>query len=166
MMVFNSILVYGAVLSILASVYLMGVIWYNPRLFLQDYPEAIQQDVPPKSDAEKRWSLILGIPFLLLLAVVPIISTFSLKEGLGEQVTFLQLFVNAFGVAFTFNLVDLIILDWLLFCTITPQFMVLPGTEGHPAYKDYGFHFRASLVGTLISLVAGLVIAGIVWYIG
>ena len=32
----------------------------------------------------------------------------------------LTLFANAFGVSFAFNLVDWLLLDWLLFCLITP----------------------------------------------
>jgi len=152
----------GALLSALASIYLLGVFLIKPRLFLQDYPRAIQEQVPPKTERERRQSLIVGIPFLILLAAVPIISTLTLKRQGGEELTFLHLSLNAFGVVFIFNLVDLLVLDWLFFCTITPRFMVIPGTEGDPAYKDYRFHFRAFLVGTLLSLVAGLIIGGIV----
>lgn len=151
----------GGILSLIASIYLMGVLRFNPRLFLQDYPEAIQSRVPPKTEAETRQSLIIGIPFLILLAAVPFLSTLALKRS-GEVILFLQLFLNAFGVAFIFNLVDLLILDWVLFCYFTPSFVVIPGTEGMAAYKDYGYHFRASLIGTVLSIIAGLVIAGIV----
>jgi hypothetical protein len=38
---------------------------------------------------------------------------------------------------------------------------VLPETEGHPGYKNYRFHFIGFLKGTLIVLVASLVIAGL-----
>jgi hypothetical protein len=57
------------------------------------------------------------------------------------------------------------LLDWLIFCTITPKFAVIPGTEGSEAYKDYGYHFRASITGTILSVVGGLVIAGIVTFV-
>ncbi|MCJ7739553.1 MAG: nitroreductase, partial [Anaerolineae bacterium] len=83
----------------------------------------------------------------------------------GGDISFLLLFLNAFGVAFTFNLVDLLLLDWLMFCTITPRFVVIPGTEGMEAYKDYSYHFKASMIGTILSVVAGLVIAGIVSFL-
>jgi len=53
-------------------------------------------------------------------------------------------------------------LDWLLFCTITPGFVVIPGSEGMEEYKDYWFHFRGFLKGTIFSIAAGLVIAAIV----
>jgi len=161
----SKILLDGALLSILASISIIGILRFNPRLFLQDYPEEIQAGVPPKTDLEKRQSLITGIPFLLILLAVPLISTLILKRQSGETISFILLFLNAFGVAFTFNLVDLLLLDWLLFCFVTPSFLVIPGTEGMQAYKDYGFHFRAFLMGTVLSIAAGLVIAGIVSFL-
>ncbi len=68
-------------------------------------------------------------------------------------------------MAITFNLVDLLLIDWLLICTITPKFAVIPGTEGMAGYKDYVFHLRGFLIGILISVVTGLLIAGIVFFI-
>ena len=161
----SKILVDGAILSIVTSLFLMVVLHFNPRLFLQDYPEAIKNQVPPKTALEERQSLLIGVPFLLLLAIIPFLSTLTLKRSSLEALSFLQLFVHAFGVIFIFNLVDLVILDWLMFCTITPKFMVIPGTEGMRAYKDYFFHFKASLTGTGISILSGLVIAGIVHFL-
>jgi hypothetical protein len=155
----------GAILSLIASILLIAILRFNPRLFLQDYPEEIQNQVPPKTEKEKRQSLIVGIPFLIVVVAVPFISTLILKRQGGEGVSFLHLFLNAFGIVFIFNLVDLLLLDWLMFCTITPNFVVIPGTEGMPAYKDYGYHFRASITGTILSIVAGLVIAGIVTFL-
>lgn len=60
---------------------------------------------------------------------------------------------------------DLLIPDWLIFVAIQPKFIILPGTEGAKGYRDYGFHFRAFLKGSLGALIASLIIAGIVWLI-
>ena len=161
----SKILLDGALLSILASLSIFSILRFNPRLFLQDYPDEIQAMVPPKTDLEKRQSLISGIPFLLILLAVPFFSTLVLKRQSGEMISFFSLFFNAFGVAFLFNLVDLLVLDWLMFCFITPSFLVIPGTEGMQEYKDYGYHFRAFLIGTVLSIAAGLVIAGVVAFL-
>jgi hypothetical protein len=158
----GKILLDGAILSILASLLLIGALRFNPRLFLQDYPQSIQSLVPEKTSKEKRQSLIVGVPFLLLLVVIPFLSTLRLMRQSGGEATFVQLFLHAFGVVFIFNLVDLILLDWLVFCTITPRFVMIPGIEGSQAYKDYLFHFKASIAGAVLSIVAGLIIAGIV----
>lgn len=156
------ILIDGAILSGLASLILLGTLWLNPRIFLQDYPDDVKAQAPPKTPQEKRLSLLLGIPFLLLLAAVPLISTLALKaEGVSG---FAELFLNAFGVALVFNLVDWLILDWLLFCTLTPSFLVIPGTEGMAGYKDYGYHFRGFLTGCLFSAAAGIIIAAIAYW--
>ncbi len=158
---FTKIIIDGSLLSVLASITILGILRFNPRLFLQDYPDEIQERVHPKTDQEKRLSLMVGIPFLILLLLVPFLSTLSLAKQVGED-KFYSLFINAFGVTFLFNLVDLLVLDWLIFCLITPDFLVIPGTKGMQAYKDYRFHFRAFLIGTALSIVAGLGIAGIV----
>jgi hypothetical protein len=161
----TKILIDGAILSILASLSLLLIIRINPRLMLQDYPKDIQASVPPKTPEEDRLSRLLGIPFIALLLAIPLVSTFSLDAQNGGDASFTALFANAFGVAFIFNLVDWLILDWLLFCTITPKFLVIPGSEGHPGYKNYYFHFRGFLIGTVFSALAGLVFAGIVYLV-
>ena len=155
----------GLLLSIISSFIIIISLFINPRTFLQDYPKDIQAKVPPKTPSEKRLSLLLGIPFLLALLFVPLISTLLLKQQNGETSTFIALFLNAFGIVFIFNLVDWLLLDWLMFCTITPKFLIIPGTEGMPGYKEYGFHFRGFLIGTVLSLVFALIIASIFYFI-
>ncbi len=155
----------GAILSVLASLFVLIGLRINLRLFLQDYPKDIQKVVPPKTPSEQRISLMISIPFLILLLAVPSVSSWDLKQLDPRRITFLALFLNAFGIAFIFNLVDLLLLDWLLVCTITPKFVVIPGTEGMAAYKDYAFHFRGFLIGVFVSAVAGLIIAAVVSFI-
>lgn len=156
----TKILTDGAVLSLLASLWLIVAWRVNPHIFLHDYPVEIQEKVPKKTKTEKRLTYVFGIPFMLLLLLGPFFSALSLKAQ-GE-VQFWALWLNAAGVVFVFNVVDWLILDWFMFCTITPRFVVIPGSEGMAAYKDYGFHFRGFLHGTVYSILGGLFIAGIV----
>lgn len=58
----------------------------------------------------------------------------------------------------TFNVFDLIVLDWLIVVAWRPALVVLPGTEGMPDYRDLGFHLRAFTKGIIICL-AGAAIA-------
>ena len=161
MNVFRTILD-GLILSAIATVFILITMRLKPRIWLQDYPDDIQALVPPKTEEEKRLSLVLGIPFLILLFAVPFISTLALESLYQGDVSFFLLAANAFGVAFVFNVIDWLVLDWLMFCTITPQLVVIPGTEGAAGYKDYWFHFRGFLIGTVFSAVVGLVIGAIV----
>jgi hypothetical protein len=150
----------GAILSVVASLWLILALKVNPRIFLHDYPAKIQQKVPKKTRAERNLSYVFGVPFMLWLLVVPFFSTLSLKEQ-GEAV-FGALWLNAAGVAWVFNIVDWLILDWFMFCTLTPRFVIIPGSEGMEEYKDYGFHFFGFLHGTVYSVIGGLVIAVII----
>jgi len=161
----TELIVDGAVLSILASLFIIITLRLNPRIWLQDYPKDVQAKVPPKTPQEKRLSLLLGIPFLLLLITIPFVSSLTLKYQTQGPISFWALFINSFGVVFIFNLVDWLILDWLMFCAITPRFVVIPGTEGMTGYKDYFFHFRGFLIGSVFSAVAGLIIATIVLFL-
>ncbi len=155
----------GIILSFLASLSIVVSLRLNPRIWLQDFPKDIQNEVPPKSQNEKRLSLVFGIPLLIVLFAVPFVSTLTLKHQSDGIISFFLLFMNASGVAFIFNLVDWLLLDWLMFCTITPRFVVIPGTEGMAGYKNYCFHFRGFVVRTVLSVVAGLVIAVIVSFL-
>jgi hypothetical protein len=110
-----------------------------------------------KTDAERRLSIALGIPFLVLLAAIPFASTLALKTQHQPEISLAQLAIHAFEVGFT------LVLDWLLFCTITPALVVIPGSEGAEGYKEYAFHFRGFLIGTALSAVAGVVIGVLTW---
>jgi hypothetical protein len=157
---FARILKDGAILSSFASVWLILALRVNPRIFLHDYPVKIQEKVPKKTEAERQLSYVFGIPFMLLLLLGPFFSTLSLRKQ--SHIQFLALWLNAAGVVIIFNIVDWLILDWLLFCTITPHFVVIPGSEGMEEYKDYRFHFHGFLHGLAYSILGGMVIAGIV----
>lgn len=157
----TKILIDGGILSLLASIWLMLTLRFNARIFLHDYPPAIQEKVLPKTVAEKRLTYVFGIPFMLLLIAGSFFSTVTLKAH--EDVQFWALWLNAAGIMFVFNVVDWLVLDWLIFCTIIPNFVVIPGSEGMAAYKDYGFHFRGFLHGIVFSAIGGLIIATIIF---
>jgi len=155
------ILVDGLSLSAAAIVLILASIKFNPRLWLQDLPKDIRDAVPPKTAAEKRWSLIWAVPFLAVLVGVPLLSCLTLRRQAGGAETFGLLWLDAFGVAMMFNLFDLVLVDWLIVCTLTPRFIVIPGTAGLPGYKDFGHHARGFVVGTFVSAATALVCAAI-----
>jgi hypothetical protein len=158
----STILLYGILqfLVIAAMLFVMGR--SNPRLMLQDYPKDIQAAVPPKTPEEKRTTLYWAIPIWLALLAFPALAALMSKAA---HRSFFEVFLSAFGVFFLSNVLDWLVVDWLIFCTITPKFVVLPGTEGMAGYKNYAMHFRGFLIGTAISVVVGLITAGIVVFV-
>ena len=98
---------------------------------------------------------------MIFVIGVPLISSWTLKRHDPEHATFVAFFLNAFGVVFTFNVFDLL-LDFVL-VWVSPNFVVIPGTEGIAGHKDYSYHFRGFLAGTVGSAVIGLLIAAVVF---
>ena len=157
-MFWSRMLIDGLLMSTAATALIFASLRANPRIWLNDFPPDLRRAVPPKSEAEKRQSLRWGLPFLAVLLGGPMLSALALERAVSGT-TFLQVFAHAFGVAFTFNLVDLLLIDWLVLCTYTPRAFVIPGTEGMAGYKDYAHHFRGFLIGTVFSAVLALVAA-------
>jgi len=158
---FQTGILYGLVFSLLFSALLLVMIKINPEMMLNDYPPDIKARYGPASEKTKQQRKPLVILFFLIVIDVPLLSIVRLDQMIAGSPSFLEIFVNIFTLFLVFNIVDLLILDWLIFCAITPRFIVLPGTEGMAGYKDYGFHFRGFLIGCVICLVSGVVFAGI-----
>ena len=59
----------------------------------------------------------------------------------------------------TFNVFDLVVLDYLVFIKVRPSFVVLPGTEGMEAYDDLSFHLAAFRKGLGLGAVPSLIVA-------
>ena len=153
-------LIYGLILSAVFTVVLLGAVFVNVEIMLNDYPPDVKKaygaEKNPKTRGQKR------IFSLLFLAVLFGVLCYSMVDlGRTTDLNFSILFVLVFVEVFTFNLWDLLVIDWLIFNTIQPKFIFLPGTEGMPAYKDYVFHFRGFLTGIAFSLVSALVLSGI-----
>ncbi len=159
MKTFSTILIYGLLASLVLSVIILIMELINPRLMLRSYPKDVKAAVPPATEREKRQTLLWAIPFWLALLGFPTAAALAVK---ASNQGFLLIFLSAFGVMFLPNVVDWLILDWLIFCTITPKFAILPGTEGLAGYKNYAMHFRGFLIGTALSGIVSLIIAGIV----
>src|SRR5690242_7775295 len=113
----STILIYGIPASLLLCAIIFAMSWVNPRLMLRSYPKDVKAAVPPQTSAEKRQTLYWGIPFWLGLLGFPLAAALSVKASHGSL---FEIFLSAAGVIFLFHLVDWLILDWLIVCTITP----------------------------------------------
>lgn len=151
---------YGAVLSAVLSVLLLGVLWMNPEILLNDYPPDIQEKYGPMSDRSKRQRLPVALLIGSVGLGIVILSFSEVRADGGGRISFLTAFVHLFVMLSVFNVVDLLVLDWPL-VAIRPGFMVLPGTEGSAGYEDYWFHFRGFLIGNVLILVASGLMAGV-----
>lgn len=154
------ILIDGAILSLISGVIILGSLYYNPRLWLNDYPKPIQAKVPPATKREKRLQRIVVIPFLLALIGVPLYSTVLLKQQFGGEISFLSAYLNAFFIANIFNLFDAVVIDLLILTFMKPKFAVIPGAEGMEyLYRDWNIHLVNYVKGVVFCAVFSLPIA-------
>jgi hypothetical protein len=154
--------VYGLVLSVLFTSVLLGAVFANVEIMLNDYPPDVKlaygTEKNPRTRGQRR---IFSLLFLAVLFGVIAYSVVDAVRSSSAPLTFLPIFTLIFTEVFTFNLWDLLIIDWLVFNTLQPKFIFLPGTEGMAGYKDYLFHFKGFLTGIVFSLVSALVLTGI-----
>lgn len=168
MLDFPKILWDGLIFSVVGSLYLVGMLLIDNRMFLNkgDYPDDVLAAVPPRTPEETRKAGILGAPWGLWIAAFPVYSAFQFVRQADGAVPYWLIGVHIFLVLMSFWLVDLVVLDGIMFCWITPRFVVIPGTEGFPGYKDYGMHLRGHFFkGIPYLLVTSLALAGLVWLI-
>ena len=160
-MLLSSVLIYGLGLCLVLTIIMLISGALAPDMWVGDYPPDIREKYGPMSVRAARLRPWIASLFFLVVLAIPILGLFALRAKLGS-VTFL--FAFAFGAAalLVFNVFDLLVLDWLFFCTIQPRVMVLPGTEGMPGYRDYRFHFIGFLKGLGFCVAVGLVVA-VVW---
>ncbi len=156
---FEQMMYVGVIMSIVLSVMILGSLYYNPRLSLTEYPKDIQKVVFPKSIHEKKQTIYFNIAYNSILFGTPFVSTYILHKH--EKLLYIDAYFHNFGILMIFNAVDLFILDWLIFCWITPRFVVIPSTEGMKGYKDYKFHLRGAIVGTKFLAIVSLFLAGL-----
>ena len=155
----NSALVNGVWLSLALVVTMVLSARLAADMWVGDYPPDIREKYGPMSARAARLRPFVAVVFFLIVLAVPLLGLAALRSG-GMQVTFLPALVFGAIALLVFNVFDLLILDWLLFCTIQPRMMVLPGTEGMAGYRDYRFHFIGFLKGLGFCAVVGLVVAG------
>ena len=140
------------------SALIFGTMRLNPEIWVHDYPPDIQEKYGPISEQAKRQGRIVAVPFLLVLFGGIVWSNLKLKRRNGGKLSLAAAYANAFGLIFSGWFFDLTILDWLIFVRMTPDFVVLPGTEGMAGYDDYIFHLREHMHA--LPMLAGL--AGVI----
>jgi hypothetical protein len=157
------ILVDGTILSVLLSIGIYGSIYINPTMWISDYPPDIRAAVGSVDGALSQ-KIVASVLLFGVVIAVPLYSNAQLRRENNGELSFAAAFANSALILFFFATWDLLILDWLIFVTIQPDFVVIPGTEGLAGYRDYWFHFEVSFLGWtqwISILVGGLVLAGL-----
>ncbi len=157
MLNFSQIFWEGLILSFIFSFVVLASLYYNPRLWLNDYPKDIQKASLPKTKKEKTQFLLIGLPLIVILFIIPYLSSLHYSDN----ISFLSLFLHFFLIFSVISLVDLLFIDWLIFCYISPKFIEIPGTSSLNSHKSYLFHLIGFLKGIIIYGIFSFILAGI-----
>lgn len=170
MVLVENILVHGTIYAVLFTLYLLAMMrGLDPRIWAySDYPKEITDHVPPQTKRERRIGAYLGIPFFILTIGFPLVSTMMLEGLYGGTLPLFDAFLNIFAILMFGNFADLLILDLLIVGTITPDWVIISGTEHmrDKEYKDFRlYHAKAHVRGTIITAVMSLLFAAAVVFI-
>lgn len=163
-MLISNALLFGLALSIILSVVMAISFLIAPDMWIGDYPPDIRAKYGAMSGTAKKARPLIAVLFFGPAILVPALAIGRLRALAPVELGFLEYYLSTFIVLMVFNLFDLLVVDWLVFVYLQPEGMVLPGTEGLPGYKDYGFHFRGFLIGTVFCLAGSLVISTAAWF--
>ena len=155
----------GAICSVIFGVVVVASMLYNPRLWLQDMPADIQALVPPKTEKEKRQSVIFGLPLIAIMLGYPVVSALLVEAQMGVNLSYVQAFLHVYALFMIINSFDWLVIDWGTILFWKPEWELFPGTKGAAGYKDYAFHFRGFLKGSVMGLVFSFLMAGLVMLI-
>ena len=135
-----------------------------PFTIEHDYPEAARKvaKLPELTGKHKRNGAIFGvISFVILFGLL---IAFAVLMYRGKELLFFRIFIHLWIVCMTWNVVDLVIVDWLLICLLRIKYFVLPGTEDCEGNKDYKFHFIGFLKGIFAMTIVAVLFSGISYF--
>jgi hypothetical protein len=132
--------------NLAASILIYGSLAYQPRLWLHRMPPEVRSKVSGKTPAERKLFVRIALPFLLLLFVYPIAYVLQKDTNLVTRFWMLLAFFAGFAVWDTF------VLDILIFCKVTPRFIIIDGTERED-YSNMKYHLVSGAKGLVMSAV-------------
>ena len=154
----------GVVLSTILTIMIVVSFIINKEMWLQNYPPDVQAKWGPISAKAKRQHFIFAIFFFAILLGAMAYDVIRLEQVLGTPPSYLEIFASIVIVFVLFNLVDAVIIDWLILQVLWPGLGVLPGTEGMSGYKDARRWTRNLLKGFVLAPLAGVLVAGVVFF--
>ncbi|MBN2148107.1 MAG: hypothetical protein JW726_12000 [Anaerolineales bacterium] len=155
-----NLIIHLLIYYLLLSILLYGSLAYNPRMWLHRMPPAVIAKVPPKTPRERQLLLMtVAAPFFLLLIGYPVIYILQQQEA-----NWLSYFLILCAFWAGFDLWDTLILDLLIFCKLTPRFIIIAGTERED-YATMKYHLVSGAKGLIISVIASAILATILFFI-
>jgi hypothetical protein len=132
-------------------------LFVNPRIWLQDYPAEIRDQQPPLSRREKNLRALCGVFIIGGLFGGLLMSTWLLRASSGGVLSFPTAWLHMYGLFTTFNLVDAVVIDYMILGSLKPVRLLVPGSaallQRHLTLGRYLHDFaKGQLIGVVICL--------------
>ncbi len=167
----------GEYIMLLSMVFMESLIWSLlwifvvivlvrkfPFMISHDYPIDVQKvaniGVPTKE--EKLKGNVFGAISFSILLLLPILFVLFHHSSASS---FLSIFMHIWVICITWNVVDLIIVDWLFICKLLYRPFLLPGSEGYEGNRNYGYHFKGFVKGAFMMSFMALILSVISYLI-
>lgn len=163
---FNIIIMEAMFWSFLWVVVIMIFVRVFPFAIAHDYPKDVREvaNISKPSKTRKRQSILLGITAFCIL--IGLLLLFILTHyNNGQEVSFFTIFAHLWIICLFWNIVDLLVVDWLLICLLSFKFLVLPGTENYIGNKNYKYHLVGFLKGCIAMSIMAILVSGLSYLI-
>lgn len=136
-----------------------------PFTIEHDYPQGVRElaAFPAPTREHRQRGVFFGVVSFCFL--FGLLIGFALVSYKGASASFANIFLHLWIICMVWNLIDLIIVDWLLICTFLFSPLLLPGTETSLENKDFKFHFKGFLKGLVVMTVIAFVFSTISYLI-
>lgn len=146
---------HGSFFALVLAAFALGILRFNPRLFIKHFPESVRQSQPPLSRSEMMVGYAIGLPFLIVIVGGPVLAAWLFHQATGASGA--SVFVHAFIVGMTANLADWLIVDLAILGGIRPAWAAPAGVAISEIPFEHGRHFVDFLKGGVgFALIAGL----------
>ena len=128
-----------------------------PWAIAHDYPRDMQDcaALPAPSNAQKKRSTIFAALSFVLLFASALASVWLAFDW--RSVPFATVLCHLWLMGMAWNAVDLLLVDWLLICTLASPLFILPNSAHCAGRRDFRFHFIVFLKGGIaMSLISGV----------
>ena len=151
-----------AIIIILFTAIAITIALINPLFIVGDYPpkiieKCVELKLIPKR--EKRFTKKEIIKKFIALIIFIALFAFIVHKFNGAN-TFFDGFINSYIIWLAVCWYDALVLDFIFFCNFK-RFRI-PGTEDMEEYKDYWFHTKGSIRGSIIGIPACILVGLIV----
>ena len=155
-MIYDQILIHGLLYTAGFVLIILISVLINPRIWMQDFPEDLKKDIPPKSNREMKQTFVTGFLFSLFIIGFPLYSISAYIKSSISILPFIMLFLHSFSVMMICNILYWLIFDLLIFNFVISRIRTVPGLKKRFKFSGWKRQVFGMIVGILTCALISL----------